>query len=121
MVALDERCGRLVTRLMLGAAGWDSRPRRMNVAGRVVRLGWFASLPVGLLTAIWRNGDRVDLLVVPPDTTAASAAAAMSAAADVANTLHAPDILAAVIDRGSEGGDGGGDGVGIRGRASTTR
>jgi len=95
--ALDSRCGR-VTHLVLGAAGWDRRPRRLAVAGRVVRLGWFASQPVGLLIAICSNGDRVDLLVVPPHTAAASAAAAMAVASDAANTVHTQDILAAMTD-----------------------
>jgi hypothetical protein len=93
--ALDSRCGR-VTHLVLGAAGWDRRPRRLAVAGRVVRLSWFVSQPVGLLTAICSKGDRVDLLVVPPHTAAASAAAAMAVAADAANRVHTPDILAAM-------------------------
>ena len=95
ILALNASVGR-VTNLMLGAAGWDRRPRRLAVAGRRVRLGWFASQPTGLLTAICGNGDRVDLLVVPPDTGAASAAAAMAVAADPANTIHTPDILAAM-------------------------
>jgi uncharacterized protein DUF5994 len=94
ILALDARSTR-VTYLMLGMAGWDPRPRWLTVAGRVVRLGWFASQPVGLLTAICGNGDRFDLLVIPPDTAAASASAAMAVAADHANTVHAPDILAA--------------------------
>lgn len=72
ILALGDRSGP-VTRLMLGLAGWDSRPRRLDLAGRVVRLGWFTTQPVGLLTAICATGDRVDLLVVPPDTGAAAA------------------------------------------------
>lgn len=98
ILALDNHHGP-VTRLMLAAGGWDSQPRRLGIAGRVVRLGWFTTQPAGLLTAICGNGDRIDLLVVPPDTTAPSAAAAMAVAADPANTLRAPDILTAVTDR----------------------
>src|SRR5215211_2308503 len=95
---LDGGRGR-VTRVMLGTAGWDSRPRRLGVAGRVVRLGWFTTLPVGLLTAICANGDRVDLLVVPPNTGVVTAQAAMALAARAANTIHAPDILTALTGR----------------------
>jgi hypothetical protein len=55
ILALDKRHGR-TSRVMLGAAGWNaSRPSRLRAgeAGRhVVRLGWFASMPAGLLTAI---------------------------------------------------------------------
>jgi hypothetical protein len=98
ILALDARRGP-VARVMLGAAGWDSRPRRLGVAGRVVRLAWFSTQPVGLLTAICADGDRVDLLVVPPGTDAALAQAAMAAAAQATNTTHAPDIIAAVTAR----------------------
>jgi hypothetical protein len=83
---------------MLDPAGWDSQPRRLGVAGRVVRLGWFSSQPLGLLTAICTNGDRIDLLVVPPNTGVATAQAAMNLAAQATNTIHAPDILTAATD-----------------------
>jgi hypothetical protein len=101
ILALHDRRGPVsrVSRVMLGPAGWDSRPGRLNVAGRVVRLGWFTTQPPGLLTAIWANGERVDLLVIPPDTGGATAHAAMALTAQAANTIHAPDILAAVADR----------------------
>ena len=51
ILALDERHGP-ITRIMLGMADWDaSRPRRLRVHGpsgsRVVRLGWFATMPAG--------------------------------------------------------------------------
>jgi hypothetical protein len=90
--AIDERCGR-VTRLMLGPVGWDSVPRRLSVAGRVVKLGWFAGQPAGLLTVFCGSSGRVDLLVVPPDTAEADALAAMELAASAANLVHTPDIL----------------------------
>ncbi len=82
--------------VMLGPAGWDSHPSRMDVAGRV-RLSWFTTQPAGLLIATCVNGDRVDLLVVPPDTHPATARAAMALAAQPTNTLNTADILTAVI------------------------
>ena len=93
--AIDERCGR-VTRLMLGPVGWDSQPRRLSVAGRVVKLGWFAGQPAGLLTVFCGNSGRVDLVVVPPGTAEAGALAAMELAASAVNLVHAPDILTTV-------------------------
>ena len=71
ILAIEERHGP-ITRIMLGGAGWDaSRPRRLRVDGpagsRVVRLGWFETMPAGLLTATARAG-RTDLLTVPPHT-----------------------------------------------------
>jgi hypothetical protein len=94
LILVLQRSRGPITRVMIGPLGWDSRPHRLSVAGRVVRLGWFTSLPAGLLTAICSDRSRVDLLVVPPDTSPASADAAMAFAAEAGNTVHAPDILA---------------------------
>jgi Family of unknown function (DUF5994) len=94
VLAIDKLRGP-VTRLVLAAAGWDPRPRRLGVDGRVLRLGYFASQPVSLLTAICGN-DRIDLLVVPPDTGGGTADAAMILAATTNNLVHARDILLTV-------------------------
>jgi hypothetical protein len=66
------------------------------VAGRIVRLGYFASQPTGLLTAVCGSHDRVDLLVVPPDTAAAPARQAFAAASDRANRRTPTAMLAAL-------------------------
>jgi len=105
VLALDELHGR-VTRLMVGTAGWDaSRPRRMRVDGRagsrVVRIGWFATMPAGLLTAISAAGQRTDLVTVPPRTGEQEAAAAMEQAARAGNREHAPAILARLAAPGA--------------------
>ena len=103
IIALDERLGR-TTRLMLGSADWNApRPRGLRVdsaAGdRVVRLGWFATMPAGLLTAFSANGRRTDLVTVPPHTSEQDAVAAMERAAKPANRDHAPAILAVTSPR----------------------
>jgi hypothetical protein len=103
IAAIEDRCGR-VTRLMLGPAGWEGRPRRLGAAGRTVKLGWFPGQPAGLLTAFCGSGGRVDLLVVPPGTAEKDALAAMDLAAQAANRIHAPDILAAVAGHRSPPG-----------------
>src|SRR5690348_6838923 len=100
ILALDERHGR-VTRVLLGMAGWDaSRPRRLRVDGpagsRIVRLGWFATMPDGLLTAISAGGGRTDLVTIPPHTSERDARAAMGQAVQAGNRDHAPTILAAL-------------------------
>ena len=100
ILALDEWHGR-VTKIMLGDAGWDaSWPRRVKVAGpagsRVVRLGWFTTMPAGLLTAISATGQRTDLVTVPQQAGERDAAVAMEQAARVGNRDHAPVILAAI-------------------------
>lgn len=83
-----------VTRLVLSFHGWDSQPRRLRVADRVLRLGYFSSQPASLLTALCGNGDRVDLLVVAPGTEPGTADAAMLLAATSGNLVHAQHILA---------------------------
>jgi uncharacterized protein DUF5994 len=100
ILALDERHGH-ITRIMVGTAGWDaSRPRRLRVDGpagsRVVRIGWFATMPAGLLTAISGSGQRTDVVTIPPDTSEQDARAAMAHAADAGNRDHAPAVLAAL-------------------------
>jgi hypothetical protein len=103
ILAVDKLHGR-ISRVMLGTADWNaSRPGRLRVdeAGRhVVRLGWFASMPAGLLTAISASGERTDLVTIPPDTGEQLAAAAMQQAAQAGNREHAPAILAAITAAG---------------------
>lgn len=95
VLAIDKLRGP-VTSLVLAAGGWDTRPRRLGVAGRVLRLGYFSSQPVSLLTALCDNGDRVDLLIVPPETAGDTADAAMVLAAVTSNQVHPQHILLAV-------------------------
>jgi hypothetical protein len=99
ILALDKLHGR-VTRVMLGTADWNaSRPSRLQVGAagsRIVRLGWFASMPAGLLTAISVRGQRTDLVTIPAHTSEQDASAAMEQAAQAGNREHAPAILAAV-------------------------
>jgi hypothetical protein len=94
VLAIDHLRGP-VRQLILNAQGWDSHPRRLGVAGRVIRPGYFTSQPATLLTAICDGGGRVDLLVIPPDTPRRIAETAMLIAAATDNVLRAQDILAA--------------------------
>jgi hypothetical protein len=106
---LDKLHGR-ITRVLLGSAGWNaSRPSRLPVggaAGRVVRLGWFASMPAGLLTAISAGDQRTDLVTIPPNTSKRDAVTAMEQAAQAGNREHAPAILAAITAAGSPAAGG---------------
>jgi hypothetical protein len=105
ILALDKLHGH-VTRVMLGTGGWDaSRPRRLPVggAGRIVRLGWFTTMPAGLLTAIFASGQRNDLVTIPPYTREQDAAAAMRQAAQAGNREHAPAILAGIAATAGNG------------------
>jgi Family of unknown function (DUF5994) len=101
IAALDPRHPP-VTSVMLNGQAWDSHPRRIRVAGRLVRLGWFTSLDPCLLIATTSNDQRVDLLVVPPDASRATANAAMDMAAEGAPTLRAAAIMASDATRPSD-------------------
>ena len=89
-----------ITHVMLRVADWDHHPRHLRVndpdAPQDIPLGWFDGLPAGLLTAIYADGRRVDLLTVPAATGHAAARAALELAAHPANHLPAPDLLAAL-------------------------
>jgi hypothetical protein len=92
ILAIDARRGP-IARLVLSAEGWTSHPRRIGVDGRVVRVGYFASQPATLLTALSGDGNRVDLLVVAPDTDTHVADATMLQAATIDNRIHAPELM----------------------------
>lgn len=96
ILAIDALHGP-IKRVMLHHVTWSSRPGRLDVAGRVVRLGYFASQPTSLLTALCDGGGgaRIDLLVIPVETNDDIADAAMTIAAASTNQLHADDIIPA--------------------------
>jgi uncharacterized protein DUF5994 len=83
-----------VTRVGYHPAAWEPAPRRVEVDGRTVRLGWFRGLDRQLLDL---TGDpdrrRVDLLVIPPDTTASTARQAFAAAGDRADQQEPTALL----------------------------
>ncbi|MEU8614420.1 DUF5994 family protein [Actinoplanes sp. NPDC048791] len=62
--ALDERYGPIV-RLRLSAAGWSRRPHDVEVAGRIVSVGYFSGQSTGLLTASCAGGGSIAVRVVP--------------------------------------------------------
>jgi hypothetical protein len=104
--ALDERHGR-ITRIMLGTTDWDaSRPRWLPIGSppgtRIVKIGWFHTMPAGLLTAISARGERTDLVTIPPHTSEQAASSAMRQAAEAGNREHAPAILAALAKTAGE-------------------
>src|SRR5689334_10188387 len=90
--ALSERHGR-IRHVLLNGPTWTSHVRRLSIADRVVRVGWFAGMSAALVVAITDTDDQIDLLVVPPSFDQAEAAQAMTKAADPANVAHAPEIL----------------------------
>jgi hypothetical protein len=106
VLALADRYGQ-IRQVMLNSAAWDSRFRRLAAGTGVVRMGWFATMDRALLIAITDRDDQLDLLVVPPQTDAAAATQAMTTAADPANVMRAPEILAvAAATRATTAGNG---------------
>jgi hypothetical protein len=53
---------------MLNPRRWQSHPRRIEVAGRTVRVGWFLDLDKAILIATTSGHRRIDLLVIAGDT-----------------------------------------------------
>jgi hypothetical protein len=62
IAALDASQNR-VTLIMLNPAGWHGKPRRIETAGRTVRVAWFADLDASVLIATTSSSQRIDLLV----------------------------------------------------------
>ncbi|KQX80695.1 DUF5994 family protein [Streptomyces sp. Root1310] len=122
---LEPQWGR-ITRVTVNPTHWPVVPRKVTVAGHVVKVGWFLSEqdPHELLLLSYRLG-RWNLLVVPPRTDPASAAWLMSAASDPLGTSTASRLMeeatrlrtASATDRAveavwdSEGGHEAGDGA----------
>ncbi|MFD3498948.1 DUF5994 family protein [Streptomyces sp. NPDC058678] len=90
---LDPLWGR-ITRLTVNPTHWSSVPRKVSVAGRVVKVGWFHGEqdPHELLLLSYRVG-RWNLLVIPPQTTPAAAARLMAAASDPRRTSTASRLM----------------------------
>ncbi|MGW0582360.1 DUF5994 family protein [Streptomyces sp. NPDC002920] len=90
---LDPLWGR-ITRVTVNPTHWPVVPRKVSVAGRVVKVGWFLAEqdPHELLLLSYRSG-RWNLLVVPPLTDPASAAWLMTAASDPLGTSTASRLM----------------------------
>ncbi|MFE0799457.1 DUF5994 family protein [Streptomyces sp. NPDC058812] len=82
LALLDPLWGR-ITRVTVNPVHWPVVPRKVPLAGRAVKVGWFRAEqdPHELLLLSYRVG-RWNLLVVPPQTPAVSAAWLMAAASD---------------------------------------
>ncbi|GAA4064332.1 DUF5994 family protein [Streptomyces shaanxiensis] len=91
---LDPLWGR-ITRVTVNPTHWPVVPRKVPVAGHVVKVGWFLAEqdPHELLLLSYGMG-RWNLLVVPPQTTPVSAAWLMAAASDPLGTSTASRLMA---------------------------
>ncbi|CAM5687144.1 DUF5994 family protein [Streptomyces chartreusis] len=93
VAVLDPLWGR-ITRVTVNPTHWPVVPRKVPVAGHVVKVGWFLAEqdPHELLLLSYRTG-RWNLLVVPPQTTPVTAAWLMAAASDPLGTSTASRLM----------------------------
>lgn len=77
--------------IALNRAGWDSTPRRIQLAGgRKVAVNWFRTGDVCTIRIVDTNYQWIDLLIIPVDTTPTIAELALRMATDGQD----PDITA---------------------------
>ena len=94
--------GRVITRITYNLSAWDAAPRRLQVSGRTLRLGGFAtSDPLTIRLTESSARERIDVLVVPATTDPEVAERALRIAADPDNALSAAEILSAARDVGT--------------------
>ncbi|HEY0540564.1 MAG TPA: DUF5994 family protein [Actinoallomurus sp.] len=91
--ALNARVGTVV-RLGVDARDWDDIPRRITVAGHVVRVGRFADVNHKIIVTRGPQ-DHIMLLVVPPRASTASAKSALAMAASGRHSGTPEEIFAA--------------------------
>lgn len=69
---IEQHLGGSVTRVSLNIGAWDAahQPRRLEINGRVLRLGWFHTLDPATVTVARGSGARTTLRVVSPSPAA---------------------------------------------------
>jgi Family of unknown function (DUF5994) len=65
---LDQARGPVV-RLLLGAAGWATRPHHVVLADRTVSVGYLADQPPSMMTVLCADGVTCAMRVVPSGST----------------------------------------------------
>jgi hypothetical protein len=86
VMAIDGIHGE-VESVLLGADGWRSGPQYMHIGGRRISVRYHASQPASLLTAVYHNGRRINLLVVTPLSAEFDAVTVMHDAATTGNRM----------------------------------
>jgi hypothetical protein len=96
---IAQKLGGPVVRVSLSIDAWGAvQPRRMRLAGRLVRLGWFHTLDPHVVTLGHTTFDRLRLLVIPAVVAEPEAEAVV---AWLAAATSWPDSSSAALD-GSE-------------------
>lgn len=95
VIEVDGRLDMMIMRIGLHPDTWTDIPRRLAVRGRVVKVGWFRSMDVHLISLHTAgHQDDLELLVIPPSTPAAEAAVAFTLATKGKDSAPPTDILA---------------------------
>jgi len=90
--------GREISRVTYSIAGWAAAPRRLQVEGRMVRLGGFAaSDPLTIRLADAWGTERIDILVIPPATDPEIAHRALRYASETGNPDRAETTMARAV------------------------
>jgi len=100
LAVLAVRLGE-IPRVSYNLAEWDTAPRRIVVAGNLVRLSGFWSRPVHTVDVVAGDRRRLTLLLVPPDTESSTAHDAMMHAAERENVDTVAVLLAVAGERES--------------------
>jgi hypothetical protein len=96
ITTLGDRLGHNVRRAGLSVDTWQNIPRKIAIAGRVVKVGWFHAIDPAIISLTLAGAEPITLLVIPPDTAGASAAEVLAlAASEQGRTLRPVDILPA--------------------------
>lgn len=94
LMAVLWTAGREVNRITFNLHAWQAAPRRMQIEGRTVRLGGFASSdPVTVRLSDPWGRERIDVLVIDPATDAAVAQRIFAAVETADNPYRAHEIL----------------------------
>lgn len=93
VAAVRLRLGRGVVRVGVGVTTWTDIPRRLQVQGRIVKVGWFASIDPLVVSLTIAGVENITLLVIPPDTPAAIASNALALATVSRGRIRPADIL----------------------------
>ncbi|GHE30518.1 hypothetical protein GCM10017673_36500 [Streptosporangium violaceochromogenes] len=80
IAAVDQRLGEMTLRVGLHVDAWDNIPHRIPAPGRAVRVGWFRSMDIHLVTLSIRGRQDVTLRLIPPEATETSAMAVFASA-----------------------------------------
>lgn len=78
IAAIDQRLGRPTMRVGVYREAWVHIPRRIQVPGRQVKVGWFRYADPSVVTLTLSGSKQIVLLIIEPDTARGPAEAALA-------------------------------------------